>query len=140
MSDPSVTQADKDIFKGNYQRFLDTYRSNFINEATEMVSNLVQLEQNYVFQIDRANYITTEQADGKIDSRGVAVIYKFSGSSSERTQLSTDINSISSGNTSFLSSLSSGGLYLDNFQYNLNQALNDPYNSYIFSEIGRAHV
>jgi hypothetical protein len=77
LSDPSVTETDKEIFKGNYQRFLDTYRSSFINEATEMVSTLVEFEQNYVFQIDKSNYIITEQADGKIDSKGIAVIYKF---------------------------------------------------------------
>ena len=132
-SDPSVTETDKEIFKGNYQRFLDTYRSSFINEATEMVSNLVEFEQNYVFQIDRSNYIIAEQVDGKIDSKGIAVIYKFSGSTSQRTQLGLDIDSISTNNTSFLSSLETGGLYLDNFQSNLNQPLTNPYNSYIFS-------
>jgi hypothetical protein len=132
-SDPSVTETDKEIFKGNYQRFLDTYRSSFINEATEMVSNLVEFEQNYVFQIDRSNYIITEQVDGKIDSKGIAVIYKFSGSTSQRTQLELDINSISTNNTSFLNSLGAGGLYLENFQPNLNQPLTNPSNSYIYT-------
>ena len=132
LSDPSVTETDKEIFKGNYQRFLDTYRSSFINEATEMVSTLVEFEQNYVFQIDKSNYIITEQADGKIDSKGIAVIYKFSGSTPQRTQLGLDIDSISTNNTSFLSSLGTGELYLDNFQTNLNQPLTNPYSSYIY--------
>ena len=47
LSDPSVTETDKEIFKGNYQRFLDTYRSSFINEATEMVSTLVESKTLY---------------------------------------------------------------------------------------------
>jgi len=116
MSDPIVTQTQKDLFKNNYQRYLDTYRSNFINDATEWISGLVQLEQNYVFQIDKASFITQTLADGKINSKGVGIIYKFSGSSTTQTQLITDINQLASGNTSFLGSLKSSGLYLDNYQ------------------------
>ena len=101
---------------GDDQRYLDTYRSNFINDATEMVSGLVQLEQNYVFQIDKATFVTTLLADGKINSKGVGIIYEFSGSSATQNQLITDINQLASGNTAFLGSLESSGLYVNNYQ------------------------
>lgn len=132
MSDPIVTQTQKDFFKNSYQRYLDTYRSNFINDVTEWISGLVQLEQNYVFQIDRATFVTTSLADGKINSKGVSIIYKFSGSSTTQTQLITDINQFASGNTSFLGSLKSNGLYLDNYQVEP-QIVPNPQTQLIFS-------
>jgi hypothetical protein len=132
MSDPIVTQTQKDLFKNNYQRYLDSYRSNFINDATEWISGLVQLEQTYVFQIDKANFITQVLADGKINSKGVGVVYKFSSSSTTQNQLITDINQLATSNTSFLGSLESSGLYLDNYQVEP-QTVPNPQTQLIFS-------
>jgi hypothetical protein len=133
MNNQSVTQTQKEIFKSNYQRFLITYRSSFINDLTEWVSDLVRLQQNYVYEIDKATFLGKNLSDGKINTKGAPVIYNFVGDTTPQTKLVNDLQSISADLNYFLISLYDGKLYNDMyFQSDLERPLNQPENSFIY--------
>ena len=144
MSNQSVTQTQKDIFKGNYERFIQTYRTNFINDLTDLVSQLVQIEQNYVYEIDKTTFLGKNLSDGKINSKGAPVVYNFVGDPTPQNRLVNDLQSISADLNYFLISLYDGRLYNDMyFQSDLEKPLNDPFSSFVYytpNELGASNA
>jgi hypothetical protein len=75
-SNPIITNAQKRLFKKNYTNYVKTYQTTFLNTLTEPVSTLVGLQQNYVFNIDRLNFVasgTTTGYDGKLNEKNIAI-------------------------------------------------------------------
>jgi hypothetical protein len=123
---PSVTAAQKRLFKKNYKNYISTYRSDFLNSISENISTLVQLEQILVFNIDRVNFVLNGPVagvngyDGKLDIQNISIIYSTTGTTENvnntpintYTKLGQDIAVIGTDLNNFLNSLSTAGLYL----------------------------
>jgi hypothetical protein len=78
---PLITDAQKRLFKKNYNDYVNTYKTSFINDVTSDVNTLVDLQVDYVYQVDRLNFVTRGSRDGKLDQKNIAIIYNISGTS-----------------------------------------------------------
>lgn len=121
-SNPIITNAQKRLFKKNYTNYVQTYRTSFLNSLTTPVNTLSTLQQDYVFNVDRMNFITSGTSasyDGKLDSKNIAILYSISGTPEDvngttidsLTSLRNDYLSIGGSNNSFLTGLTSANLY-----------------------------
>ena len=121
-SNPIITNAQKRLFKKNYANYVKTYQTTFLNSLTEPVSTLVGLQQSYVFNIDRLNFVasgTTTGYDGKLNQKNIAILYSISGTPEDvsgttidsLTSLRNDYITIGNSNNTFLSGLTQSQLY-----------------------------
>jgi outer membrane protein OmpA-like peptidoglycan-associated protein len=124
-TNPLITNAQKRLFKKNYQQYIQTYQSGFLNGLTQNLTTLVELEQTLVYNIDRINFVlsgataNTTGYDGKINEKNVALIYSTTGTTetvggasvNTLNQLGTDIGTISNNLNQFLTDLTSYELY-----------------------------
>jgi hypothetical protein len=121
-SNPIITNAQKRLFKKNYSNYVKTYQTTFLNSLTEPVSTLVGLQQSYVFNIDRLNFVasgTTTGYDGKLNQKNIAILYSISGTPEDvsgttidsLTSLRNDYITIGNSNNTFLSGLTDAQLY-----------------------------
>jgi hypothetical protein len=78
---PLITDAQKRLFKKNYNDYVNTYKTSFINDLTADVNTLVDLQVDYVYQVDRLNFVTRGSRDGKLNQKNIAIIYNISGTS-----------------------------------------------------------
>jgi hypothetical protein len=119
---PIITTAQKRLFKKNYTNYVQTYRTTFLNSLTTPVNTLSSIQQDYVFNIDRMNFITSGSSfsyDGKLNSKNIAILYSISGTPEDvngttidsLTSLRNDYISIGNSNNSFLSGLTTSNLY-----------------------------
>jgi hypothetical protein len=120
-----ITTAQKRLFKKNYSNFVKTYRSSFLNTITSDVNNLTQLQQDYVYNVDRMNFVasgTTIGHDGKLNDKNIAIIYVTTGKTETvngtpidtLTSLRNDYTSIATNNNQFLTDLTAAQLYVTN--------------------------
>jgi hypothetical protein len=120
-----ITTAQKRLFKKNYSNFVKTYRSSFLNTITSDVNNLTQLQQDYVYNVDRMNFVasgTTTGHDGKLNDKNIAIIYMTTGQTETvngtpidtLTSLRNDYTSIATNNNQFLTDLTAAQLYVTN--------------------------
>ena len=120
-----ITTAQKRLFKKNYSNFVKTYRSSFLNTITSDVNNLTQLQQDYVYNVDRMNFVasgTTTGHDGKLNDKNIAIIYITTGQTETvngtpidtLTSLRNDYTSIATNNNQFLTDLTAAQLYVTN--------------------------
>jgi hypothetical protein len=120
-----ITPAQKRLFKKNYSNFVKTYRSSFLNTITSDVNNLTQLQQDYVYNVDRMNFVasgTTIGHDGKLNDKNIAIIYVTTGKTETvngtpidtLTSLRNDYTSIATNNNQFLTDLTAAQLYVTN--------------------------
>jgi hypothetical protein len=120
-----ITTAQKRLFKKNYSNYVKTYRSSFLNTVTFDVNTLTQLQQDYVYNIDRMNFVasgTTIGHDGKLNDKGIAIIYTTTGQTETvsgspidtLTSLRNDYTSIATNNNQFLTDLTAAQLYVTN--------------------------
>jgi hypothetical protein len=120
----AVTNAQKRIFKSNYKKFVtNTYKETFIGGTTEPVNTLVQIEQDYVYNVDRLNFVvsgSTNGQDGKLNDKNIAVIFSTTGNSETvngasidtYTSLKNDYTTIANNNNQFISALTSANLFV----------------------------
>jgi hypothetical protein len=120
-----ITSAQKRLFKKNYSNYVKTYRSNFLNTVTFDMNTLTQLQQDYAYNVDRMNFVasgTTIGHDGKLNEKGIAIIYTTTGQTetvsgsptNTLTSLRNDYTSIATNNNQFLTDLTAANLYLTN--------------------------
>jgi len=114
LNNQAITPAYRTGFKDNYKRYLQEYRSTFTNKIAEYLFNLVSIQENYVFEIDRFNFLILNQSDGKIDNKGTGVVYELTIDNTFNT-LSTDLTSMSNDLNNFITTLTSSNLYLNNY-------------------------
>jgi hypothetical protein len=118
-----ITPAQKRLFKKNYSNFVKTYRSSFLNAITSDVNNLTQLQQDYVYNVDRMNFVasgTTIGHDGKLNDKNIAIIYVTTGKTETvngtpidtLTSLRNDYTSIATNNNQFITDLAAAQLYV----------------------------
>ena len=137
---PNITGAQKRLFKKNYQDYVVTYQSSFLNALTQDLNTLVQVEQSLVFNFDRINFVldgvsATQGYDGKIDKQNVAIIYSTTGTTetvngasvNTYTNLNTDITTMSTDIDNLIFNLQGVGLY--DVNYNVSSASYTPASS-----------
>jgi hypothetical protein len=118
-----ITTAQKRLFKKNYSNFVKTYRSSFLNTITSDVNTLTELQQDYVYNVDRMNFVasgTTTGHDGKLNDKNIAIIYITTGQTETvngtpidtLTSLRNDYTSIATNNNQFLTDLTAAQLYV----------------------------
>jgi hypothetical protein len=118
-----ITTAQKRLFKKNYSNFVKTYRSSFLNTITSDVNTLTELQQDYVYNVDRMNFVasgTTTGHDGKLNDKNIAIIYTTTGQTETvngtpidtLTSLRNDYTSIATNNNQFLTDLTAAQLYV----------------------------
>ena len=125
---PNIKAAQKRLFKKNYQDYIATYQSSFLNALTQDLSTLVQSEQDLVFNFDRINFVldgssATQGYDGKIDKQNVSIIFATTGTTetvngssvNTYTNLGTDITTLSTDVANLISNLETIGLYDTNY-------------------------
>jgi hypothetical protein len=79
-TNPSITDAQKRLFKKNYTDYVNTYKNSYLSDLTVDVNTLVTLQQTYVYNADRMNFVTRGgKRDGKLDKQNIAIIYSISG-------------------------------------------------------------
>ena len=78
---PLITDAQKRLFKKNYSDYVATYKTSFLNDLTADVNTLVELQVDYVYEVDRLNFVTRGSRDGKLNPSNIAIIYNISGTS-----------------------------------------------------------
>jgi hypothetical protein len=79
-TNPSITDAQKRLFKKNYSDYVNTYKSTFLNDLTTDVNTLVEVQQTYVYNVDRLTFVTSgSKRDGKLDKQNIAIIYSITG-------------------------------------------------------------
>lgn len=79
-TNPSITDAQKRLFKKNYSDYVNTYKSTFLNDLTTDVNTLVEVQQTYVYNVDRLTFVTSgTKRDGKLDKQNIAIIYSITG-------------------------------------------------------------
>ena len=121
-TNPIITAAQKRLFKKNYTNYVQTYRTTFLNSLTTPVNTLSTIQQEYVFNVDRMNFIASGSSfsyDGKLNNKNIAIIYTISGTPEDvngttidsLTSLRNDYISIGNSNNSFLSGLTTSKLY-----------------------------
>lgn len=119
---PLITNSEKRLFKKNYTNYVQTYRTSFLNSLTTPVNTLSTLQQEYVFNIDRLNFVASGSSstyDGKLNTKNIAILYSLSGTSEDvngtptdtLTSLRNDYISVGNSNNSFLSGLTTANLY-----------------------------
>ena len=123
-SNPIITDSQKKLFKKNYINYLTNYQSNsFSPSLSSSLQTLSTLQQDYVFNIDRMNFITSGSStsyDGKLDTKNIAILYGITGTTetvngspkNTLTSLRDDYLSIGQSNNSFLSGLTTAKLYV----------------------------
>lgn len=122
-TNPIITAAQKRLFKKNYTNYVQTYRTTFLNSLTTPVNTLSTIQQEYVFNVDRMNFIASGSSfsyDGKLNNKNIAILYKISGTPEDvngttidsLTSLRNDYISIGNSNNSFLSGLTNSKLYV----------------------------
>jgi hypothetical protein len=118
-----ITTAQKRLFKKNYSNFVKTYRSSFLNTITSDVNTLTELQQDYVYNVDRMNFVasgTTTGHDGKLNDKNIASIYITTGQTETvngtpidtLTSLRNDYTSIATNNNQFITDLAAAQLYV----------------------------
>jgi len=124
-TNPIITAAQKRLFKKNYTNYVQTYRTTFLNSLTTPVNTLSTIQQEYVFNVDRMNFIASGSSfsyDGKLNNKNIAIIYTISGTPEDvngttidsLTSLRNDYISIGNSNNSFLTGLTTSNLYNTN--------------------------
>jgi hypothetical protein len=118
---PTVTAAQVRLFKKNYKNYLNNgYKTNFSSELTSIVNTLVQVEQDYVYNVDRLNFVTEgsgDGKDGKINDKGIAQIFSTTGTTESingkntLTSLRDDYATVSTDVNDFLTSLTTSNVY-----------------------------
>jgi hypothetical protein len=119
---PLITNDQKRLFKKNYTNYVNTYRTNFLNGLTTPVNTLSTIQQEYVYNIDRLNFVVSGSSigyDGKLNKQNIAIIYTLTGTTEDvngtptntLTSLRNDYLSIGGSNNSFLSGLTNANLY-----------------------------
>jgi hypothetical protein len=121
-TNPLITNEQKKLFKKNYTNYVQTYRTNFLNSLTTPVNTLSTIQQEYVYNIDRLNFVVSGSSigyDGKLNKQNIAIIYTLTGTTEDvngtptntLTSLRNDYLSIGGSNNSFLSGLTTANLY-----------------------------
>jgi hypothetical protein len=121
-ANPIITSAQKRLFKKNYSNYVQTYKTTFLNSLTTPVNTLSTIQQEYVYNIDRLNFIasgTSSSYDGKLNKKNISILYRISGTPEEvdgttidsLTSLRNDYLSIGNSNNMFLTGLTSANLY-----------------------------
>jgi hypothetical protein len=93
---PQITNAQKRLFKKNYNDYVLTYKSGFLNGISENITTLVQIEQQLVFNIDRINFVLNGPTvgingyDGKINSQNISEIFTTTGTTEVVNQVSVN--------------------------------------------------
>jgi hypothetical protein len=119
---PLITNDQKRLFKKNYTNYVNTYRTNFLNGLTTPVNTLSTIQQEYVYNIDRLNFVVSGSSigyDGKLNKQNIAIIYTLTGTTEDvngtptntLTSLRNDYLSIGGSNNSFLTGLTNANLY-----------------------------
>ena len=78
---PLITDSQKRLFTKNYNDYVNTYKTSFINDVTSDVNALVDIQVDYVYQVDRLNFVSRGSRDGKLNQSNIAIIYNISGTS-----------------------------------------------------------
>ena len=121
-ANPLITNSQKKLFKKNYSNYVQTYKTAFLNDLTSTVNTLSTLQQDYVFNVDRLNFVLSGSStgnDGKLDTTNIAIIYKISGTPEvvngstidSLTSMRNDYLSIGNSNNTFLTGLTTANLY-----------------------------
>jgi hypothetical protein len=120
-TNPSITDAQKRLFKKNYTDYVSTYKNSFLNDLTVDVNTLVNVQQVYVYNVDRLNFVTKGSVDGKLDKQNIAIIYSITGTSETAPNgtvvnsldyLKSNFNEIGQDNSAFLYFLEQAKLYV----------------------------
>jgi hypothetical protein len=123
---PQITNAQKRLFKKNYNDYVLTYKSGFLNGVSENITTLVQIEQQLVFNIDRINFVLngptvgTNGYDGKINTQNISEIFTTTGTTevvnqvsvNSYTKLGVDATLLGTNIGSFLTDLTAANLYV----------------------------
>ena len=123
---PQITNAQKRLFKKNYNDYVLTYKSGFLNGVSENITTLVQIEQQLVFNIDRINFVLngptvgTNGYDGKINTQNISEIFTTTGTTevvnqvsvNSYTKLGVDATLLATNIGSFLTDLTAANLYV----------------------------
>jgi hypothetical protein len=120
-TNPSITDAQKRLFKKNYSDYVNTYKNSFLNDLTTDVNTLVEVQQTYVYNVDRLNFVTRGSIDGKLDKQNIAIIYPITGTSETAPDgtvvnsldyLKSNFNEVGQDNSAFLYFLEQANLYV----------------------------
>jgi len=121
---PTITSAQKRLFKKNYNNYLNNgYKAGFPSDIFTTISTLVQAEQDFVYNVDRLNFVTqgsTTGTDGKINSKGIAQIFVTTGTTelvngasiNTLTSLRNDYTTLATDTNNFLTSLTTTGIFV----------------------------
>ncbi len=90
--------------KQNYINYVSGYAPTFLTKLTTSIQSLNTLEQDYVFTIDKLNYVLTER-DGFIE-KGEPKLYKITGST--LSVMTTDLTTIGTYCNQFITTLTDG--------------------------------
>ena len=124
-NDKKITNSQKKLFKKNYKNYLNNgYKSSFSSDLFNTISTLVQVEQDFVYNVDRLNFVTEGSSptskDGRINDKGIAQIFSTTGTTETSngkntlTALREDYAIIAGDTNDYLTSLTTANIYVPN--------------------------
>lgn len=134
-----ISPSQKKLFKKNYKDYLTSWRGNFLEFLTNEIGTIVKLQQDYVFNVDRMNFVLNGPSptigyDGKMNQQNIATIFSLSGTSetiggvtiaNTYTNLGVDYNLLGNDVEDFLVNLNTANLYVGT-NFNPNTAIFTP--------------
>jgi len=91
--------------KRNYSNYVSGYSTTFLTKLSTSIQSLNTLEQDFIFTIDKLNYILT-QRDGYL-VKGEPLVYKITGGTTI-SGITTDMTTIGTYNNQFIDKLTDG--------------------------------
>jgi len=124
-----TTNAEKRIFKRNYENYLNELRNSFTDNLNNTINDLTTAQENLIFTVEKINYLIDEKADGLIQGNGDVKIYKLASNNEKFIIMVKDYGIIATSANTFQQMLVEKKLLFNSYINNIFVPANNDFNT-----------